>query len=339
MRRWRRSTLAEAGRAIMEDGASMVSTPSKQQTDLHDPVLIDPEVVLAARADRMAAANAEARRLQERSAQPASTEPPPLTVDPTLRTADAGDALSEPAERGAFATWIVRTIFAVLFAVCSAVAAAAWQSYGDQAQEVVARWMPRITLTSSPASDAPAAQPATGQTTAADDQAAQQPVATAAAAPTLAAVPAATTPSAESTQQLQSMANDIAAMSQQISDLKATIAQLKASQEHMAKDLAKEMARTAEAKPAERAPEPRAFDPKAIEQTLRPRPAPRPAAATATGAATPGTTAAAAPVHRPRPAAYPAAPVAAPPMALPSAPAQATADDGLTVVRPPTPVR
>jgi hypothetical protein len=119
------------------------------------------------------------------------------------------------------------------------------------------------------------------------------------------------------------MAHDLAAMGQQITELKASIAQLKTGQDQMVRDMAR-----ASEKVAERTAEAKPFDPKAIEQTLRPRPAPRPAIV-------------AAPVHRPRPAySAPAQPVATnPPAPMPLAPAQVSSDPDESVVRPPMPVR
>ncbi|WP_407154218.1 hypothetical protein [Bradyrhizobium sp. STM 3557] len=306
----------------------MLSTPTTKDTDPHSPV-IDPAVVLAARADRVASgAGSDAARR--------ALEGPTPTVDTTFRPSDV-DALNPGGGRSSIATWAVRTGLAVALAVCSAVGAAAWQTYGDQAQEMIGRWMPRISL-SNPAVEkvaSPAQPDATAPQAAATEDPAQTPATTAqatdsaaSAAPT---VPAAAAPSQDSTQLLQSMAHDLAAMGQQIADLKASIAQLKAGQEQMARDMArgseKAAERTAEAKP---------FDPKAIEQTLRPRPAPRPAASTV---------ATAAPLHRPRPvySPPPAQPIAAAPapMPLPSAPPPpVSSDPGVeTVVRPPMPVR
>jgi len=320
----------------MEDGASMLSTPTMKDTDPHSPVVIDPAVVLAARADRVAAAGSDAaRRTPDRQAYQAAEASTPA-LDTTFRAADV-DALRPDGGRSSIATWAMRTGLAVLLAVFSAVAAAAWQTYGDQAQDMIGRWMPRISLSTpaadkvaSPAQpDAPAAQEA-----AAEDQ--TQPPAPAAqaadsAASTTPTTPATAAPSQDSAQLLQAMARDLAAMGQQIADLKASIAQLKTGQEQMARDMARASERaaehTAEAKP---------FDPKAIEQTLRPRPAPRPAASTV---------ATAAPLHRPRPvySPQPAQPIAAAPapMPLPSAPPpQVSSDPGVeAVVRPPMPVR
>ena len=247
----------------------------------------------------------------------------PPKIDPESRPA-APEAASSGG-RSSVGTWLVRTVLVVLFGVCSAVAAAAWQTYGDQAQELVAHWMPRISLMSNADRDgsAPAAAPLSHETTTATASVApqaQEPAANAAAA----------TVTSEQVQMLQSMARDIAALSQQVNELKAGIAQLKAGQDQVARDVA----RAAEAKPTERTAEARAFDPRAIEQTLRPRPAPRPA--TAAVAPPPG---AAAVPHRPRPATAAVPPPPAP-MALQSAPPpQGTTDPDQPVVRPPMPVR
>jgi hypothetical protein len=317
----------------MEDGASMLSTPTMKETDPQSPVVIDPEIVLAARSDRAAATASgadAAGRPQDRSA-PAVARPgpnpmaaPTPTIDRVFRTTDA-DVPALAGRRSSIATWAVRTGLAVLFAVFSAVAAAAWQTYGDQAQEAVGRWMPRISLSASSNTKDAAAAPATT----AEDQTVSSAAATAAPASSDAATSALPTASSspDSAQLLQSMAHDLATMGQQVADLKASIAQLKAGQDQMVQQMA--------ARAPDRAAEAKPFDPRAIEQTLRPRPAPRPAMA-APAVAT------AAPVHRPRPVYQAAQPIAAPaPMALPSAhPPQTAGDPGVeNVVRPPMPVR
>jgi hypothetical protein len=312
----------------MEDGASMLSTPTMRDTDERSSVTIDPEVILAARADRVAsgAGSDAGRRANERPAYHVAEVPPP-TVDTTFRPADA-DAPHAAGGRSAVATWALRTGLAVTLAVCSAVAAAAWQTYGDQAQELMGRWMPRISL-SAPAPDkvASSAQPdaAAAPTAATADQTQTPPAADNGPSPAPTASTSAA-PAQDNTQLLQSMARDLATMGQQVTELKASIAQLKTGQEQMARDMARVSERA-----AERMAETKPFDPKAIEQTLRPRPAPRPAVATA------------APVHRPRPVySPPAQPVAATPpapMPLQSAPSQVSSDPGESVVRPPLPVR
>jgi hypothetical protein len=237
--------------------------------------------------------------------------------------------------------WLKRVVMALL-GLCGVMAAAAWQHYGDQAKAVATEWAPPFVLAALSTSDTPALaeQPnAPADQAAVVDPAAAQPAAATTApvqpepAATAAAAPAATAPSSEPGQ-LQSMAQDLATMGQQVEELKTTIAQLKASQAQMARELAKASeAKAAETKPA--------------EQNLRPRvsaltpPAPKPAAH--------------APVRKPKPAysrspAYSPASVAAAPAAPlppaqaaaplpPPAPQQTIADDGQPVVRPPMPLR
>lgn len=316
----------------------MLSTPPVKDAPEQPAAVIDPEIIRAGRADRLPPPAADTARRAERGAsRPSEIAVPP--VDTSLRVSNS-ETKDEPAERSAIATWAIRTAMAILFAVASAVGAAAWQTYGDQAQEIAARWIPHISLISSasgektvPDTSAVASQSASAETTGTPSAPAASPAAPAAA----------TDASSEQSQLLQSqgsqsqvlqsqvlqsMAHDLAAVGQQISDLKTSIAQLKSGQDQMAR----EIARLSEAR-AERTSESRAFDPKAIEQTLRPRPAaPRPATAAV------GTVPAPVP-HRPRPApAVQSAAPAAAPMPLPSAAAPADADGG-SVVRPPMPVR
>ncbi|MGC2778255.1 MAG: hypothetical protein WA418_21730 [Bradyrhizobium sp.] len=290
----------------------MLATTTTKEADQQPHAMIDPEIVLAARADRT---NAES----DRRASYRPPEMPSPKIDPDLRS-QAANGLAAAGERSRVGTWIVRTVLAVLFAVGSAVAAAAWQSYGDQAQEMIAHWMPRISLISSVDKDGAAPTATSGQETAAAAPVQAQDPATAMAAAGV---------SPEQVQLLQSMAHDLATLSQQISDLKAGLAQLKTGQEQLARDVA----RVAEARPTERTAEARSFDPRAIEQTLKPRPAPRPT----TAAVTPPP-AIAAPAHRPRPVSPAAANMVPPPpapMSLQSAPV----DPDQPVVRPPMPVR
>jgi hypothetical protein len=291
----------------------MLATTTTKDADQQPHAMIDPDIVLAARADRP---GIEADR---RSAQRPPEVPSPK-IDPEFRTQPAS-GLAEVERRTTVGTWIVRTVLAVLFAVGSAVAAAAWQSYGDQAREMIAHWMPRISLASNADKDAapqPAVSPAQESAAAVPSQA--QESATGAISASA---------SQEQAQLLQSMAHDLAALTQQISELKTSLAQLKSGQEQMAR----EMTRAAEAKAAERTAEARPFDARAIEQTIRPRPAPRPATAAVTPVQ-PATT-----PHRqrtpPPPATANMVPPPPAPMALPSAPA----DPDQPVVRPPMPVR
>jgi hypothetical protein len=226
--------------------------------------------------------------------------------------------------------WAKRVIIALL-GLCGAMAAAAWQHYGDQAKAMAAEWTPPFVLAALPSATRPAVpeQPSASATEAtATDQAAAQPAT--AAAPAQPEPAAAVAPSAESAQ-LQSMAQDLAAMGRQVEELKTTIAQLRARQAQMAREFAKASeAKAVETRPAEQNQGPRV-------SALTP-PAPRPAVPP--------------PVRKPKPAysyspapiaAAPAAPLppaqAAAPLPPPAPPRQTIADDGEPVVRPPMPLR
>ncbi|MDA9401938.1 hypothetical protein [Bradyrhizobium sp. CCBAU 45389] len=328
-----------------------------KDNDPHDAIQISPEIVMASRPISVAPALApeatprpEPKFAPEPKASPEpkfSAEPrfspvaePPTavpSVDTAVRVA-AGDGAGRPRRsaagkllRGAFLTF--------LFAGGSAAAAVAWEKHGDTARHMLAEWTPVLTsLLPSTSQTAPvaAAQAVPSAPQAATDQPVDQPAAQAAAdqpasppaVQVAAAAPAAT--QTDTTQSVQSMTRDLAAMAQQIETLKANIAELKAGQEQMARELAKPPA----PKPVVEAKPP--VDPRARVSALPPR-AP---------AQTPP------PVRKPKPAvshtympAYSPAPLAPPPApsqaaaAPPVATTQAVADDDGPVVRPPMPLR
>jgi hypothetical protein len=310
----------------------MLSTLNAKESDPHDVFVIDPEVVLAARGDRAPPTpRAEVSQAPAPQSYVASSVAAP-SLDPTFHVT-ASDHIQLPNEPSPVAKWAKRAIMAFLFALLSAFAAAAWKHHGDTAKQMIADWIPQLSMFSSAPSEGsttateqpatPAVQTATEQPappavqTASTDQAVAQPdtptqaQAAEAAAPTTAAAL-----SPDSSQLLQSMAHDLATMGQQIQQLKATIEQLKAGQDQMARD----MARNSEARVSTQAVQPRTVPP------------PRPVAA---------------PVRRPKPPAYPPAQTAtaAPPLPPPPAPApvqtlpEPQAQDGGPVVRPPMPVR
>jgi hypothetical protein len=292
----------------------MQSTLTAREADPHDMFVIEPDVVLAARADapepQRRGPNLRAL-VSEISAGVAAQAAAPK-VDTSFRAAHV------ERKRG---RWVGRFAVAFVFALLSAVGAAAWQRYGDRAQAYVAMAAPLLGLSSLQATSAPASPPAVAE--AAPDQAsasaesAAQPADT-----TMATAPA----SSDQTQQIQSLTRDLAAMGQQVEQLKASIAELKAGQEQLSHD-----AKAADAKASEA---------KAFEQNMRAKVSalpPRPPAA---------------PVRKPRPYVPPvqasAAPLLPPPGAPGSAPVQivpapppppvstAPQDD---VPRPPMPVR
>jgi hypothetical protein len=316
----------------------MHSTLKLRESDPHDIFAIEPEPIPVAWADKVLA-DIKRDAGSEPAEGVASVVPPPAesgaaavaaipAVDTTFR-ATADDVripdIQVPsdlaADRPSTSKWAKSAVM-LIFAVCSAAAAAAWQHHGDAATQMISGWIPSFALSSSPPSekagvatpsDAPAIQAA------AADQTPPQP--TAPAQPPQGVAPAAAAPSPDAAQLIQSMGRDLAAMGQQVEQLKASVAELKASQQAMARDAGK---------PAEvRTSVP---NPRTKMSALPPRPA-------------------AAPARRPMPAYQPVQAAAPAPLPPPQASApypspspapyapQAVDQNDEPVVRPPMPLR
>jgi hypothetical protein len=213
-------------------------------------------------------------------------------VDNTFRASDVND-IPALKDKSRARTWIKRAATVFVFALISAVATALWKHHGDAATAAVANWVPLPGVNAPPAAE----PPAEADQAAAAQQAATPPAETASG-------PAAFPPEAE--QQIQSLTRDLAAMTQQVEQLKATIETLKASQQAAAAP-----------PPVVRAPAP---PPKPKVTAVPPRPAPAPQAA--------------------RPIYPPAMQAAAVPPPQPySPPPQATTQpNGEPIVRPPMPM-
>lgn len=250
----------------------MQSTPNSKVADPHDLFVIEPDVVLAARPDKDGPARAAdaVRPSRDREVQMGSPAAAPApAVDATFRAtaANGGRAASDDNSLG---RWAGSAMVAIALAVCSAVSAAAWQRYGDQAGEMLARLVPHFSMpfsvTDKPAAAGPASTPA-APPAAAKDQPAGTPAAAAEPAKgSEAAAAPASPPAPDSAQALQSISHDLAGVSRQIGELKASIEQLKASQEQ----LSHEIARISEAKAAEaRLAETRLAEAKAAEKAER----------------------------------------------------------------------
>lgn len=315
-----------------------------KDNDPHDAIQISPDIVLASRP--ISVAPALAPEIAVRPApkfapkfEPASnTHPEPKfgpvsepqaavpSVDTAVRVA-ASDSHTRQ-KRSSAGKWLRGAFVTMLFAGGSVAASVAWEKHGDTAKQMVAEWTPILASllpSTSPTAPVAAAQAAPEQ--AAPEQAAVEQTADQSAAPATqvaAAAPAVAPP--DTAQSVQSMTRDLTAMAQQIEQLKTTIAELKAGQEQMAREMAKPPAPrpVAEAKPV---------DPRARVSTLPPRPTPPP-------------------VRKPKPVvsqtympAYSPAPLpppqaaAVPPPTAPIATTQAVADDDGPVVRPPMPLR
>lgn len=326
----------------------MQSTLISKDADPHDVFVIEPDVVLAARADHAPPDPIKSLLTPPIQPAPEVAAPAVATANTTFR-APAKDDIQIPrdihvtGQRPPRGKWAGRVAIGFLFALGSAAAAEGWDHYGDTAKDtikaVVANWTP-FTLASQPAAVAiPAAQPAAPG--AAADQASAQPMPAAQPAQNTAPQDLASTAAAapDSTQSLQSMAQDVASMGQQIAALKASIEQLKASQDQMAQQMSRDTART----PVARTLQIKPSEIKPGEQGLRARVN----AALSRPAAAP-------PPRKPRPVYPPAQASAALPPAITAPPmpppqptplqyeprAQAVDQaDGDLVVRPPMPVR
>ena len=237
----------------------MHSTQNPKHTDdPHDVLVVAPDVVLVAPTDEELARLARTLRHpsnpQTRTGSDLPGGPTVPPVDTTFRAAAVRD-IQVTGDRPSIGRKAVRAFTGFLLVACVGVAAIAWQSYGDAAKQIIARWAPQLVLTSSPPLENPGLpeqpNPPTIQASAAK-AAPPQPAPLAQTAPEGVA-PTAAALSPESAQLLQSMAGDLATAGQEIKQLKASIEllkasieqlkasieQLKASHEQMSRDIAK----------------------------------------------------------------------------------------------------
>jgi hypothetical protein len=315
----------------------MLSAPENMQHDPHDVLEISPDVVLVARAAAdfpTLAPDATGHDVHMGATAAATPRLDTPRLDTTFRAADTSG------ERASHGKWLRSAAMAFLFALVSAFGAAAWERYGDDAQAMFASFSPQSTLaswipTSLPSwlmpgraavaaqSDSPAAQPAAADQSA--QPAAPQATDSAAAAPT---------PPSDPAQLMQSMARDVASLNQQIGELKARIAELKAGQEQVSQQLGQQLGRDTAKAPEARMSEAKPVEPRPTKLGAPPRPL--------------GTLVTPAPVHRPKPPTYPPAqaayvppppPIGAAPVQIAPAPPPGAARDEAPVVRPPMPLQ
>jgi hypothetical protein len=198
-------------------------------------------------------------------------------VDAMVRPAPAND-VGDPDARRRKGGPVRRAFLALLSTLIIGLGAVTWKSYGDGASKMIAGFVTQPVVASpQPAQpDKPdvAAQPAPGPVRA--EAATAAPDQPAPAAQPVTATPSSTTPpsasSSDSAQQLQSMSRDLAALGQQVEDLKAEMAQMKASQQQVSQHLAKASNLAKASEPTAR-PKPPALPPRPIAaQTRRPTP-------------------------------------------------------------------
>lgn len=320
------------------------SLKPKSTDDPHDFAVVPSDLVRVAPSDAEITdlLRAAARHRPDAGA-PAAAEPQTESESsvPAVDTTFRATAINEdvvPSLGPTIGRRMMRGLFALLLAFGIGAAALTWQTFGYAATKAMIKWLPKVALTSSlpleklglgsgstPAASEPAdgdAAPAAAADAPPAPTAAETTAADAAASPAPASQ-AAAPPPADSAQLLQSMARDLANVSQEVETLKASIAELKANQQQMAHDLAKANERAklppAHAPVAARKPAPAyAPTPTASVPAYRPTPSYPPVQA-ATAPAAP-------PVAQPY--------VPAPPVQLPSS------DPGITSVpRPPMPVQ
>jgi len=170
----------------------MQSTLTSRETDPHDIFAIEPDVVLAARADKspsdlvhdiLSRSSSPQAHIQSHMASTASAgASPPPQVDTTFRPTNVNSILGERPSSG---KWAKRS-FMALFALCSAVAAAGWQHYGDEAKQMIASWTPSFALSSLLHTETPAVaeQPGSPAVQVSSQASSQTATADQAAAPT-----------------------------------------------------------------------------------------------------------------------------------------------------------
>lgn len=327
----------------LSHGAPMQqSTLDPKLADPHDVVEIVPDVVLVARAEKelsRLAHDAASRRTEPKMASDVSAGAAVPPVDTTFRATAVNNQV--PGQRQPFGRRAMRAfigfLMALLAALGSGVAAAAWsadgdawQAYTDVARRMIARLTQPFVPTSAPPADNAAApvQPSAAVGEASADAAptapAAQPAAPAQAAADSAAAPPAAVLSPDQTQLLQSMASDLTGARQEIEQLKAGIAELETSQDQLSREVANLSEQTYRLSvSAVASPRP------ATAPVRRPTPAYRPAQATTASVPPPPAT-----PYAP-PAAYP--PPQPAPYVPPSLAAQPQYDRDAP--RPPMPVR
>src|SRR6266478_1229310 len=206
----------------------MHSTLNPKQTDEpHDFLVVAPDIVLIAPADaELSSLAPDAMRYpSDPQSHIGSDFSAGIAVPPvdTFRAA-AVNNVQVPGERGSIGKSAVRAFTALLLAACLGLAAIAWQSSGNVAKQIIAKWAPKFILTSLlPALENPGLpeqpSPPTVQASAAK-AAPPQPAALAQTAPEGVAANSAALPP-ESAQLLHSMALDLATARQEIEQLRA----------------------------------------------------------------------------------------------------------------------
>jgi hypothetical protein len=308
----------------------------KATDDPHDFVVVPSDQVKVAPSDAEITdlLRAAARQHSEAGTRSASESSVP-TVDTKFRATDVN---ADVPARSSFGRRALRAVAALLLTLGIGAAALSWQTFSYAGKKALLSWAPKWAIAAS----LPLDMLGLGKnSTPSDDPADATPAEAAAPAQNAsdgdtsgnAAATAAVPPDAAT--QLQSMARELATANQQVETLKASIVELKASQQQMARDFAKVSDKLAEqnAKAKIAAAPPHAA-------------AHRPAPVYSSTGYSPASTAAPSPAYRPPPPYSAQAPVAsAPPPAAqsyvpPPVQIQPQGDPGVvgSAPRPPMPL-
>jgi hypothetical protein len=335
----------------------MQSTAKKATDDPHDFVVVPSDQVQVAPSDAEAVAPSDAEitgllraaaRQRSESGGSETTDrsgsAPVPAVDTTFRATAVNNNVS--ARGPTFGRRLLRAVVALLLAIVIGAAAMTWQTLGYTAKKAMLKWAPKLALSASlpldklglSAESAPAGEPAVADATPAQSAAPAQGTSEATpenrAPETSAPEKAAANPAASSSdtaQLLQSMARDLANLGQEVEILKASTAELKASQQKLSDKASEPNAR---AKAVSTPPRPSAGvaarRPVAAYSPTPALAAPLPAYRSAPSYSTAAQAAVAPPVP----------PAAAQPYVTPPAPLQSQVEPGLTSPpRPPLPVQ
>jgi hypothetical protein len=236
----------------------------KATDDPHDFVVVPSDQVRVAPSDAEITdlLRAAARHHSEASTRAASDSSTPSTVPTVDTTFRATDVNADVPVRSSFGRRALRALAALLLTLGIGAAALSWQTFSYAGKKALLSWVPTWAIAAS----LPLEKLGLGKNSTPSDDPADVPPAEAAApvqstadntAPSDAAASSVATAPPDPAQQLQSMARDLANANQQVETLKASIVELKASQQQMARDFANKLAeQTAKAKIAAAAPRP-----------------------------------------------------------------------------------
>jgi len=231
----------------------MSSTPSPVKIDANDIPTLAPDVVVT-RGDRDAARPAAVSVPPKGADAAADAKAPP--VDTTFRAASPAPAktaspppVTEPA-RKSFGRRLMRGVVGMILTACVAGGAVLWQSHGDAVRQIVTKAVgPLVQALLSRESPTPEPASPVVQTSAVGGGSAPQTTANDANSAQASSPP-------DTRELLNSLARELAHMRQDMDQMKGAIAELKASDDQMAREIAKVSDRTTD---------------KALEQALRPR--------------------------------------------------------------------